>query len=108
MLEGELGDPSINFVPLHPIGIDHLSERLTLNDRLILVAMLELQVTKMKCEKATTIIQSALYKGDEKRAFDRLKRLQLVGGKGGAGGGMWLTEQGQKLAKLVQSIGATE
>ncbi|MBB3207501.1 hypothetical protein FHS27_003326 [Rhodopirellula rubra] len=77
---------------------------LTENDRAILSAMLGLKAYPAKKENAQTIVKTALYRGDQKRAFDNLKGLQLVDAKEGRGGGYWLTELGESVAQGLSAI----
>lgn len=75
---------------------------LTPNDRCIVQAMHELGATIVSPQSASTIIKVALNKGDEKRAFVRLKLYGYVDAKGGKNGGYWLTDKGVVLAEELQ------
>lgn len=84
-----------------------LGEALNDTSRCILRAMLELNPTPIKPETSATIMKTALGSGDEKRVFQQVSRLKLIGSKEGRGGGRWLTEKGVTIAKKLASIGAT-
>ncbi len=72
---------------------------LTVNDRSILTAMLELKATPEKPEPSETIVVAALGDVDHAKAFTRLKKAGLVDAK--AGIGRWLTESGKKLTEKL-------
>jgi hypothetical protein len=81
---------------------------LTQNDRYILQAMKDLDANQYKPENAATIVKAATYRGDSKRAFQRVKELKLVESKVGTGGGYWLTEKGLSVANKLARNGATD
>ena len=85
-----------------------LGESLDPNSKIILQAMAELQCDELNRTSAKEIIKTAIYSGDEKRAFDQLKRLSLVASKQGRNGGYWMTARGAKVAeKLNGAKGGT-
>ena len=88
--------------------LGELGESLDPNSKSILQAMAELQCDELNRTSAKEIIKTAIYSGDEKRAFDQLKRLSLVASKQGRNGGYWMTARGAKVAeKLNGAIGGT-
>lgn len=77
---------------------------LTDNDRCILAAMLELNADQLHPRSKQDILSVATYSGsDDKRAFNRLKRMKLVIGKTGPSGGMYLTNKGKQIASDVSN-----
>jgi hypothetical protein len=72
---------------------------LAANDRFILQAMLEMNADVMHPRSAREIVRAAVSTGDEKRAFDNLKRNGLVKSKQGRCGGYWLTQKGKEAAE---------
>lgn len=91
-------------VSMHPSSADdgdriESDGPLTPNDRCIVQAMHELGATIANPQTAATIIKVALNKGDEKRAFVRLKLYGYIDAKGGKNGGYWLTAKGVILAE---------
>jgi hypothetical protein len=84
-----------------------LDESLDPNSRTILQTMLELGCNELERMPARQIIKAALYSGDEKRAFDQLKRLALVAAEGGRYGGYWLTAKGVNIAQRFNGATVT-
>ena len=88
--------------------LGELGESLDPNSKSILQAMAELQCDELNRTSAKEIIKTAIYSGDEKRAFGQLKRLSLVASKQGRNGGYWMTARGAKVAeKLNGAKGGT-
>ena len=81
--------------------LEALGESLDPNSKIILQTMLELNCNEFNRLSATEIIKAALYSGDEKRAFNQLKRLGLVTSKEGRSGGYWLTEKGTNMGSKI-------
>lgn len=84
-----------------------LHHPLSENDRSILTAMLEIDAAIHNPQSAATIVKTALYSGDQKRAFENLMLNGLVKSKEGRAGGYWLTDTGIELAKRLSANGAT-
>lgn len=83
--------------------ISNLASPLTENDRSLLIAMRSLDAMKHNAQAAGTLVQAALYSGDQKRAFDNLKLNKLVDAKEGRGGGYWLTKDGFLIANHLKN-----
>ncbi len=81
-----------------------LSESLDPNSKSILQAMFEINCTELNRTSGKEIIKVALCSGDEKRAFDQLKRLDLIASKLGKNGGYWLTSKGRLVAKKLKEL----
>ncbi len=82
-------------------AVEGLGESLDENSKIILQAMYELKCNELNRMSAGEIITTALYKGDEKRCFNQLKRLELVATKQGRNGGCWLTTKGSSIASKL-------
>lgn len=80
-----------------------LANPLTDNDRLLLQTMAELDARGHKPETGAVIVKTALYSGDEKRAFRNLLLNKLVRSKRGKSGGYWLTKTGDELEKRLRA-----
>lgn len=111
-LAGDSGLPTLSNMPSgtreHSDNVlPELKEPLTKNDRLILLAMLELDAGKHHPHSAAVVVKTALYRGDQKRAFVNLKLNNLVDSKEGRGNGYWLTEDGILWAEWLATNGAT-